>query len=409
MNSSTPTTTTSSSNRFHFWLILLLTCWFIEHVACHLDPESVPPWLGWDQTMRESDYNCDLLDFASRSWPDLHIRPHHTSDHQELHPVQPAKRQRESIELKEPEGPQKTKFRSITYHKFLPFVIFDTERPSQSEEAVIFDAIKSLRKTDGTKFIDEAQGEYRMLKIEKDKIRAFLSTAVHRGQNTSGGYVIGKIRPSELSVEAFTKLQRERRREALRQFYSRAVQPGPFKSQYINRVIPDLGDSINESRRRITSRYTGKQQMYLLNELDQTLSSLPLYLFYADLINVLIPVSAEEIGFQSTLRAQRQVAGKQFFQDVFRHIEAYDGTLKKGGLAGQDLAKQSEHPSFVWNILAHWIRSSRGSLAALVLLGPEEGPQSLLLTFKQLFNEILTCFVEQLPHEGPIVLTSNSL
>ncbi|KAA1076372.1 hypothetical protein PGT21_004778 [Puccinia graminis f. sp. tritici] len=393
LNSSTPTT----SSKFHLWLIVWLTCWFIEDAASNLDPESVPPWLAWDQTMRESDYNCDILDFASSSWPDLdHFTPY--SDHHE-HPLllQPAKRLRESNEPEEAEAPKRKMFRSFTYDRSLPFVTYDAQRPSELEEAVIFDAIKSLRKTDGSMFIDDAQGEYRMLKIEQEKIREFLSMAVHRGQNTAGDYVIGNIRPSEVSVEVFTKFQRDRRRESLREFYSRAVQPGKFKTQYINRVIPDFEDFIKESRSRITSKYSGKQEIYLLNELHQVLNTLPLYLFHADLINVLIPVSAEE---NSTLRSQRQVAGKQFFQDVFGHIETYDGTLKKGGLAGQDLSRQSEHPSFVWNIVGHWIRSSRSSLASRVLFGPEKGQQNLLLTFKQLFNEILTCFVEQLPQEA---------
>ncbi|OAV97525.1 hypothetical protein PTTG_25981 [Puccinia triticina 1-1 BBBD Race 1] len=290
----------TTSCRDHFWVLIWLACVFLENVQCTFDRDSAHTWPTWARTMQEADplhnnadsgYLHDVVKFAdatSESQPILRGIDTYPP------PVQ-QERQNSLYNLKTPVRKRKSSGDDTE----LPFAFVNYERPAQIETEVIFEAIRSLEQPNGDRFINisnEREDKYRVLKIEEGQIYNFLDRA------------------------------------------ERASDTIKLRSLYSDLVIPDFANSMEQVRARIRRSYCQSRAEYLLEDLERILKVLPLYLFYVDLINTVIPVRGVRTKGVTTLKLQRQEAGQHFFQHASELLEQYDAA-KNGFLANSGFAE----------------------------------------------------------------------
>ncbi|WAR53543.1 hypothetical protein PtB15_3B51 [Puccinia triticina] len=387
----------NSYTRVHLWILIWLTCLFLENVQCTSDPD-YPIWLK-RALARDFDPSCNPSDLNSIPSPQSPLISH--GNNQRPQPVDQQEWQNDPAN--ELETPARKKLKTFSPNT-RPFQIIHAERPVESERRVIFEAVRSLEQTTGDKLIgNEGEGEYRMLQIEEDQINTFLLHCVHRTRKTSPCPVIGKPRPPSQTAHDFTYQQVRKRRGTVGRFNIEASKLA-LRPLYTDRVVPKFAESLERVRRRVRDRTLNLSiTNYLIDDLERILGTLPLYLFYADLINTVIPAPAGVLGSEGAttfVESQRRKAGLQFFQHVSDLIEDYyepnDTFLGTGSLAKTKLSTVSNHSPFCWAILTKWIESSRPSLASRIMTPDPKAIRAIPSTFKQFFNEILTSYVEKL-------------
>ncbi|KAH9449983.1 hypothetical protein Pst134EA_026695 [Puccinia striiformis f. sp. tritici] len=398
---------TPTTSKVWFSVIILLTGVINERILCALQPDPVPTWLAWYKLMRDSAFESDLHDFATSPWPDSPlILPHSNKHDRQIDDEQHGSNRIKFEEIERPTVRKKMKkSRDNCGYDSLPFEIFDCHRPSGTEEQVIFEAIRSLKQVDRSRFIKEGEGEYKMLKIPENRIKDFLALVVNRGQNPSGIPRIGESSSSDLTSKQFSIERQSRKRKALARFHSEATRLD-LRPLYTDRVIPDFYQSIEEIRAHIRNTESlSSDRKHLLYYFNRVLTLMPLYLFHVDMINTVIP----DVGFKgkdNTLRYQRQTAGKHFLEYIKQLVHEYDQSLTKGRSTDdqtlgegcptvQYFFKTSNHSSFCWNIILYWVQLSRKTLASSIITDGKKSQKTIMFTFKQLFNEFITSYIEQ--------------
>ncbi|POV96429.1 hypothetical protein PSHT_15137 [Puccinia striiformis] len=212
---------TPTTSKVWFSVILLLTGVINERILCALQSDPVPTWLAWYKLMRDSAFESDLHDFATSPWPDSPlILPHSNKQDRQIDDEQ--------------HEPNRIKFEEIER---------PTVRKKMKKRASIFEAIRSLKQVDRSRFIKEGEGEYKMLKIPENRIKDFLALVVNRGQNSSGIPRIGESSSSDLTSKQFSIERQSRKRKALARFHSEATRLD-LRPLYTDRVVPDFYQSI---------------------------------------------------------------------------------------------------------------------------------------------------------------------
>ncbi|WAR62955.1 hypothetical protein PtB15_18B37 [Puccinia triticina] len=457
------------TSRASFWVLIWLTCLLLDqNVQCafYLDPDAT--WLlRAPITMQESDRLNDILHFAhsplpeshptggintlppsesdhlndflhliNSPWPQSHLNSHGSLDNTELgylhnnnihnsansprpesHPTlsttnthsTTVQKKRKKYDIKKIKTSVRKKVKDSSDGTSPAFEIINSERPVKIEKKVIFEAIRSLKKFNGERFVgNEGEDEYKMLKIEEVQIRNFLSQVV-RARNIYLPQQNGRARLVETIKGDFAPGYQKRRHDAVARFKTEANNEElKLKSLYTDRVIPQFADSMEQLKVRIGDKYSQSegQAKELLKDFKRIRKILPIYLFYLDLINTVIPDQGVATEGVTTLELQRKAAGQQFLQYVGElienpHLEEHS-TGEKSRLASQDLRKTTTIPKFYWNILAKWIYVSRTSLAFWVQT--DEKTLGIQPSFKHFFNEIFTCYIEKFTNKPMITL-----
>ncbi|WAR63016.1 hypothetical protein PtB15_18B98 [Puccinia triticina] len=252
--------------------------------------------------------NNNILDFTNT--PLLEFSPILTSTN--MHPTSVRKlRQKRQKKLK----PLPRKNKKPSSDDTAPaFEIINSMRPVESEIRVIFEAIRSLKKVNGDRFIgSEQEGEYKMLKIEEDQV--FKRNADVYNQ-------IRKVRSPGTAHIDFDKQHKARRWGAVKRFMDEANSSNlELWSLYTDRVVPQFVHLKIQLQEKIRKNHSGPSEQSLLDDLEHTLKILPVYLFYVDIINTLIPAQVAGTEDVATLQSQRQAAGRHFFEYLRELIE----------------------------------------------------------------------------------------
>ncbi|KAI9602370.1 hypothetical protein H4Q26_001658 [Puccinia striiformis f. sp. tritici PST-130] len=263
-----------------------------------------------------------------------------------------------------------------------PFALVNCDRPTKGDEEVVFEAIRSLKQTDGSRFIKEQVTDYKMIEIKESQIQQFIVLYMNRGSG-SGESIIG--------IGKSHKERSDRKRHAVKDFISISSQASELRSKYTDQIITDLGPWIKKLEATINTGESEARNALQLKYLDHLLTLLPLYLFHVDMINVVIP--EKRFTGQDTLRAHRLTAGLRFLQHARRLIESNDkiSWQHPRNRRGKYFAKVYSPSPFFWNLVREWIGSTRLELASQVI---DSHTNQLDYTFKQFFNEILASFME---------------
>ncbi|POW04342.1 hypothetical protein PSHT_11247, partial [Puccinia striiformis] len=233
-----------------------------------------------------------------------------------------------------------------------PFALVNCDRPTKGDEEVVFEAIRSLKQTDGSRFIKEQVTDYKMIEIRSRKSSSSLGSG-------SGESIIG--------IGKSHKERSDRKRHAVKDFISISSQASELRSKYTDQIMTELGPWIKKLEATINTGESEARNALQLKYLDHLLTLLPLYLFHVDMINVVIP--EERLTGQATLRAHRLTAGLRFLQHARRLIESNDkiSWQHPRNRRGKYFAKVYSPSPFFWNIVRDWIRSTRLGLASQVI------------------------------------------
>ncbi|POW06608.1 hypothetical protein PSTT_08883 [Puccinia striiformis] len=231
-----------------------------------------------------------------------------------------------------------------------PFVLVNCDRPTKGDEEVVFEAIRSLKQTDGSRFIKEQVTDYKMIEIKEPQIQQFIVLYMNIGSG-SGESIIG--------IGKSYKERSDRKRHA--------------------KLEATINTGESEARNALQLKY-----------LDHLLTLLPLY---SSCGYDQCSYSGGKITGQATLRAHRLTAGLRFLQHARRLIESNDkiSWQHPRNRRGKYFAKVYSPSPFFWNLVREWIGSTRLELASQVI---DSHTNQLDYTFKQFFNEILASFME---------------
>ncbi|OAV87581.1 hypothetical protein PTTG_29375, partial [Puccinia triticina 1-1 BBBD Race 1] len=361
----------TAPSRAPFWMLSWLTCLFLKNVQCAFYTDSARTWLPRAQTTQETvslhdfvpsalsesrptsdirtlqppelDYLNNIVDLVNAPWPESHPFPRDNIDNTlpppqsvyfqdtfnfakrprpESHPIHlgtnthpPPVQQERQIDLDELGTPVMKKMKTSSGVDDPPFEIVNSKRPGESDRQLVFEAIRSLKKTNGIRLIgNEREGQYKMLEIREDQISNFLFRVEKRGRSLDPFLQIGMVRPPGMEPKEFNRKQQDRRWSAVSLFMKEANnRKKKVWSLYTDRVIPQFENLTKQLEEKISRTYSGSQETYLLDDLERTLQILPVYLFHVDLINTLIPAQEVKTKGATTLQSQRQAAGEQFF------------------------------------------------------------------------------------------------
>ncbi|WAR52749.1 hypothetical protein PtB15_2B174 [Puccinia triticina] len=165
-----------------------------------LDPISheiasrTPPELAWLQ---------DNIYFDDSPWPE--IETHSIPDG--INPHTPLVQHDRPNELNKLEIPGRESMETDSDDDELPFEIVSYERPPESERRVIFEAIRSMKQTNGGKLVnDEREDEYKILKISEDQTFHFLSQVVQKKNNQYLLHRFGLARLLDVPQEQYARI-----------------------------------------------------------------------------------------------------------------------------------------------------------------------------------------------------------
>ncbi|WAR53544.1 hypothetical protein PtB15_3B52 [Puccinia triticina] len=374
-----------------FWMVIWLTCFvFLENVQCEFNRGLA--------SIRGFDYNPEL------TWPSPALALEDEA--------RPAGNRRLATGGRDrPAGTSAR--RSRAGKEAAPrFKIINSAMPAEPVNWMVFAAVRSLQQTNGKRLIGgkEKGDEYRMLRIEEQQIQSFLAEDVHRVRSTSDSSDrprIGRPRPAGKPLAEFTTAQVIRRRDARRKIDQQATELPEFKEVYTDRVLLGFTETLKLLRTRIRTRIEYLQAWgtlgYLTLDLEGILAQLAPYLFYVDLINTVIPApgvaASGEAAVIKFVESQRSLAGEMFLDYVGGVIENHFLDTEApvlGKLGGLNLVDVDAQSKFGWRLVTRWMETWRASLAAAAREHSPNEETHLSKLFKQLFNEIVTGYVESL-------------
>jgi hypothetical protein len=283
-----------------------------------------------------------------------------------------------------------------------PFELVDCSNPSELDKQMVFDAVRSLKQRNGERFIKEPE---KMIQIQECDINNFLTSVVLRGFNREG--ILG-MNESSSAASTTKSFRQDRTRQAVKHFLLATSEVAKFQSQYADQVMAYSSQSIRRVIQVHIEGSSAERNTLRMKYFDYLLTLLPLYLFYVDMINAIIPETG--LNGHATIEAQRSQACQQFLQHASEQIIQNDFSIRNQpnlyDAPGGKYHRKFDNPSpFLWNIIRDWIASSRKKLASQII----DQHNDMNRVFKQFFNEILASFMDHVSQRSAQISALKSI